>query len=82
MNILTNIFKLTSILVILLYPLQGFSQSSNQDPLADPLFTKSDWSVFASNNPKQCWLVSTPKKSVNTNKLRILDYYLEGKKSV
>lgn len=73
MNIFTNIFKLTSFFVILLYPLQGFSQSSTKDPLADPLFTKSDWSVFASNNPKQCWLVSTPKKSVNTKNGRVVE---------
>lgn len=28
--------------------------------------TKTDWSVFAEDNPKECWAVSTPKESVNT----------------
>ena len=51
MNILINIFKLTSFFIITAYPLQSFSQSSNGDPLANALFTKSDWSVFASENP-------------------------------
>ncbi len=27
---------------------------------------KSDWSVFTAQNPKECWGVSSPKKSVNT----------------
>ena len=28
--------------------------------------TKTDWSVFTDSNPKECWGVSSPKKSVNT----------------
>lgn len=28
--------------------------------------TKSDWSVFAEENPKECWGVSSPKETVNT----------------
>ncbi len=27
---------------------------------------KSDWSVFAGDNPKECWGVSSPKTTVNT----------------
>lgn len=73
MNILINIFKFTSLFLIIAYSSQGFSQSSNTDPLANALFTKSDWSVFASENPKQCWLVSMPKKSVNTKNGRVVE---------
>jgi hypothetical protein len=28
--------------------------------------TKTDWSVFTEENPKECWGVSSPKESVNT----------------
>ena len=63
MSIFQNILKLVIVAMLVTYPLESFSQSSNTDPLADPLFTKSDWSVYATDNPKQCWLASVPKKS-------------------
>ena len=28
--------------------------------------TKTDWSVFTENNPKECWGVSSPKETVNS----------------
>ena len=28
--------------------------------------TMTDWSVFAEENPKECWGVSSPKETVNT----------------
>lgn len=28
--------------------------------------TKTDWAIFAEDNPKECWGVSSPKESVNT----------------
>ena len=28
--------------------------------------TEGDWTVFAADNPKQCWAVSPPKSTVNT----------------
>jgi hypothetical protein len=28
--------------------------------------TRTDWSVFTENNPRECWGVSTPRQSVNT----------------
>ena len=28
--------------------------------------THGDWTVFAASNPKECWAVSPPKKTVNT----------------
>ena len=59
--------------MLVTYPLESFSQSSNTDPLADPLFTQADWSVYTSVSQKQCWLASEPKKSVNTK---------DGKKAV
>ena len=66
MSIFQNILKLVIVAMLVVYPVESFSQSSNTDPLADPLFTKSDWSVYATDNPKQCWLASVPKKSINT----------------
>ena len=28
--------------------------------------TKTDWSIFAEENPKECWGVSSPKETLNT----------------
>lgn len=28
--------------------------------------TQGDWTVFSASNPKECWAVSPPKKTVNT----------------
>ncbi len=33
---------------------------------ADRVDAKTDWSVFVADNPTECWIVSAPKKSVNT----------------
>jgi len=66
MSIFQKILKLVIVATLMTYPLESFSQSSDIDPLAKPLFTQSDWSVYTSKNQKQCWLASKPKKSVNT----------------
>ncbi|WP_193140212.1 MULTISPECIES: invasion associated locus B family protein [unclassified Meridianimarinicoccus] len=33
---------------------------------------KSDWSIFAEEDPKQCWVVSAPKETVNTRDGRVV----------
>ena len=32
----------------------------------------TDWSIFVEDNPKQCWVVSAPKKTVNTRDGRVV----------
>lgn len=39
----------------------GFAQEST-----NRVATMTDWSVFAEQNPKECWGVSSPKETVNT----------------
>ncbi len=49
--------------LVALLPVAGLAQqaqSSNQ------VSTKTDWSVFVEDNPKECWGVSIPKKIRNT----------------
>ncbi|MEO6300002.1 MAG: invasion associated locus B family protein [Paracoccaceae bacterium] len=39
----------------------GFAQESTNQ-----VAVKTDWSVFAEDNPKECWGVSPPKETVNS----------------
>ena len=41
----------------------GIAQAQESD---NQVAVKTDWSVFAEDNPKECWAVSVPKESVNT----------------
>ena len=34
--------------------------------------SKTDWSVFVEDNPKECWGVSAPKETVNTREGRVV----------
>jgi hypothetical protein len=43
----------------------GAGSSFAQDS-TNKVATMTDWSVFADENPKQCWGVSAPKETVNT----------------
>ena len=42
----------------------AFAQDTGQSD--NLVATKTDWSVFAEDNPKECWGVSSPKETVNT----------------
>mgnify|MGYP007082239052 CR=1 FL=1 len=35
--------------------------------------THGDWTVFSASNPKECWAVSPPKKTVNTRDGQVVD---------
>lgn len=39
------------------------SAQATSDQVVD---SKTDWSVFVEDNPKECWSVSAPKETVNT----------------
>ncbi len=45
---------------------QAQEQSTNR------VFAKTDWSVFVEDNPTQCWVVSSPKETVNTRGGRVV----------
>lgn len=42
-------------------PLPAMAQESS-----NVVSTEGDWTVFSASNPKECWAVSPPKKTVNT----------------
>lgn len=46
---------------------QGFAQDTSNRVAA-----KTDWSIFVEDNPQQCWVVSAPKKTVNTQDGRVV----------
>lgn len=39
---------------------------------AKAVAAKSDWVIFAETDPKQCWVVSAPKETVNTRDGRVV----------
>ena len=56
-NMIKQVSKNLLILFILLF---GGGALIAQDSSTNVASTKADWSVFTSNNPKQCWGVSAP----------------------
>ena len=46
---------------LLLTGAAGFAQESTNQ-----VAVKTDWSIFAEDNPKECWGVSSPKETVNS----------------
>lgn len=43
-----------------------------QEESTNRVFAKTDWSVFVEDNPTQCWVVSSPKETVNTKDGRVV----------
>ncbi len=46
--------------------------ASAQDQSDNQVAAKTDWSVFEDTDPKECWAVSSPKKTVNTRDGRVV----------
>ncbi len=42
-----------------------YSNTASAQDSTNVVDSKSDWSVFVENNPKRCWIVSKPTKTVN-----------------
>jgi hypothetical protein len=43
-----------------------------QDESTNRVNAATDWSVFVENDPTQCWVVSTPRETVNTRDGRVV----------
>jgi hypothetical protein len=43
-----------------------------QDESTNRVNAATDWSVFVENDPMQCWVVSTPRETVNTRDGRVV----------
>ncbi len=48
------------------------SATAAQEKSSNRVAAKTDWSVFVEENPKECWAVSAPKKTVNTRDGRVV----------
>lgn len=44
----------------------GLSGTAFAQESTNVVATEGDWTVFAGNNPKECWAVSPPKSTVNS----------------
>ena len=53
---------------LFLTPSMAFAQSESNKLVS----LKTDWMVFADENPTQCWAVSIPKKTINTKDKRVV----------
>jgi hypothetical protein len=45
---------------------------SAQEESTNRVNAERDWSVFVADNPTQCWVVSTPRETVNTRDGRVV----------
>lgn len=43
-----------------------------QETSTNRVDAKTDWSVFVEDNPTECWIVSSPQKTVNTRDGRVV----------
>ncbi|NKX45157.1 invasion associated locus B family protein [Roseicyclus persicicus] len=46
--------------------------ASAQEESTNRVNAETDWSVFVEDNPTQCWVVSTPRETVNTRDGRVV----------
>lgn len=46
--------------------LAGTAAVAQEDVSTNRVFAERDWNVFIDDNPKECWAVSSPTKTVNT----------------
>jgi len=46
--------------------------ASAQQTSTNRVGAQTDWSVFVEDNPTQCWVVSTPRETVNTRDGRVV----------
>lgn len=54
--------SLCAIAAVAIFATPTFAQEESTNVVA----THGDWTVFSASNPKECWAVSPPKKTVNT----------------
>lgn len=65
-NLLTRIAAAAALSLAMLPALTPAFAPAFAQESTNRVATKTDWSVFAEDNPRECWGVSSPKESVNT----------------
>ena len=70
MKILKPLVSVKSIIAFIgiTFSTYAYSQETSSNKVAD----KTDWAIFVEDNPKECWSVSKPKKTINTRDGRIV----------
>jgi len=63
--------KISTILAGVLVTLTSVVSATAQES-TNRVFSKTDWGVFVEENPTQCWVVSSPKETVNTREGRVV----------
>ncbi|PTX57829.1 hypothetical protein C8N43_2501 [Litoreibacter ponti] len=66
MNYVLKSVAVAAAIVLATGPTFAQEQSTNR------VASKTDWSVFVEDNPTQCWVVSSPKETVNTKGGRVV----------
>ena len=62
------ILRTAAILSVVIWSGAAFGQDQSTNRVA----AKTDWSVFVESNPTSCWIVSSPKETVNTRGGRVV----------
>jgi hypothetical protein len=70
MKILKPLVSVKSIIALIgiTFSTYAYAQETSSNKVAD----KTDWAIFVEDNPKECWSVSKPKKTINTRDGRIV----------
>lgn len=55
------ILRAAALTLLIGTPLQSFAQDSGK-----VVSTEGDWTIFSASDPKECWAVSQPRKTVNS----------------
>lgn len=58
--------SLTGILAAAAISLVGSAAFAQEEESSNRVSAATDWSVFVEDDPTQCWVVSTPRQTVNT----------------
>jgi invasion protein IalB len=64
--------KLAQFIVGLYLAVLATTANAQQNQSTNRVAAKTDWSVFVDGNPKECWSVSAPDKTVNTRDGRVV----------
>jgi hypothetical protein len=64
--------KLAAVIAGLCFGIVATAAGAQQAQSTNRVATKTDWNVFVEGDPKECWSVSSPKKSVNTRDGRVV----------
>lgn len=72
---MVNRFKLAicaTLAVTMMSGVAAWAQDEEGETSENRVNAETDWSVFVEEDPMQCWVVSTPRETVNTREGRVV----------